>query len=48
MFRFEENHWNGTVAPQLVVRDVWETDRRYEELHARFAGEWKAGARHVD
>ncbi len=43
VFRFEENHWNGTVAPQLVVREVWETDRRYEELHARFAGEWTAG-----
>src|SRR3954470_5414447 len=44
VFRFEENHWNGTVAPQLVVREVRETERRYEELHARFAGEWKAGA----
>ena len=22
VFRLEENHWNGTVAPQLVVRRV--------------------------
>jgi single-stranded-DNA-specific exonuclease len=43
VFRFEENHWNGTVSPQLVVRDVWETDRRYEALRARFAEEWRAG-----
>src|SRR4051812_10908516 len=43
VFRFEENHWNGTVTPQLVVRDVWETDARYEELRTRFAKEWRAG-----
>jgi single-stranded-DNA-specific exonuclease len=45
VFRFEENHWNGTVAPQLVVRDVWATDRRYEPLRTRLADEWKAGER---
>jgi single-stranded-DNA-specific exonuclease len=43
VFRFEENHWNGTVAPQLVVRDVWATDGRYEPLRTRLADEWKAG-----
>jgi single-stranded-DNA-specific exonuclease len=43
VFRFEENHWNGTVSPQLVVRDVWETDRRYDSLRTRFAEEWRAG-----
>ncbi len=43
VFRLEENHWNGTVAPQLVVRDVWETDPRYEQLRAELAGQWRAG-----
>jgi hypothetical protein len=43
VFRFEENHWNGTVAPQLVVREVWETDPRYEELRKQFAQEWRSG-----
>jgi single-stranded-DNA-specific exonuclease len=43
VFRFEENHWNGTVSPQLVVRDVWETHARYEALRTRFADEWRAG-----
>ena len=28
-FRLEENRWNGTVAPQLVVRRVFETRERY-------------------
>ncbi len=44
VFRFEENHWNGTVAPQLVVREVWETHDRYAELYRRLASEWQAGA----
>ena len=42
-FRLEANHWNGTVAPQLVVRKVFETPHRYEELRNRFAVEWRAG-----
>ncbi len=42
-FRFEENHWNGTVAPQLVVRELWETAPRYDELHGWLADEWRAG-----
>jgi single-stranded-DNA-specific exonuclease len=42
-FRLEENRWNGTVAPQLVVRRVFETPDRYPELRARFAQEWLAG-----
>jgi single-stranded-DNA-specific exonuclease len=32
VFRLEENRWNGTVAPQLVVRDLVETPERYESL----------------
>jgi single-stranded-DNA-specific exonuclease len=44
VFRLEENRWNGTVAPQLVVRHVWETAERYEMLRRRFAAEWSAGS----
>ncbi|HEY2310613.1 MAG TPA: single-stranded-DNA-specific exonuclease RecJ [Gaiellaceae bacterium] len=40
-FRLEENHWNGTVAPQLVVRRIFRTATRYRELHAWLAAEWK-------
>jgi single-stranded-DNA-specific exonuclease len=43
VFRLEENRWNGTVAPQLVVRHVWETSERYEVLRRRLATEWGAG-----
>lgn len=42
-FRLGANRWNGTVAPQLVVRRVFETPDGYEELRARLAGEWRAG-----
>jgi single-stranded-DNA-specific exonuclease len=42
-FRLEENHWNGTVAPQLLVRHVWETSERYDALRTRLAKEWSAG-----
>ena len=40
-FRLEENHWNGTVAPQLVVRRVFGAAPRYRELRAWLAAEWK-------
>jgi single-stranded-DNA-specific exonuclease len=40
-FRLQENRWNGTVAPQLVVRRVFDTPDRYLELRERFAGEWR-------
>jgi RecJ OB domain len=39
-FRLEENRWNGTVSPQLVVRQVFETPERYSELRQRFVAEW--------
>jgi len=41
--RLKENHWNGTVAPQLVVRRVFETAERYEELRAELGDLWRAG-----
>ena len=40
-FRLEENHWNGTVAPQLVVRKIFAGAPRYRELHAWLTAEWK-------
>ena len=39
-FRLEENRWNGTVAPQLVVRRVFDTHERYHDVRARFAREF--------
>ena len=42
-FRLKENHWNGTVAPQLVVRRVFDTPEGYEELRASLAELWRRG-----
>ena len=41
-FRLEENHWNGTVAPQLVVRRVFDSDERFEELYSWLRDQWAA------
>jgi single-stranded-DNA-specific exonuclease len=43
-FRLQENRWNGTVAPQLVVRRIFDAPQRYRELRARFAAEYRSGA----
>jgi hypothetical protein len=40
-FRLEENRWNGTVAPQLVVRRVFDANERYRDARERFADEWR-------
>ncbi len=40
-FRLEENRWNGTVAPQLVVRRIFPSAPRYRELRTWLAAEWK-------
>jgi single-stranded-DNA-specific exonuclease len=42
-FRLGANQWNGTVAPQLVVKRIFETPDSYEALRARLAAEWKRG-----
>ena len=42
-FRLEANTWNGTTAPQLVVRRIFESPERYRELRAAMAAEWRAG-----
>jgi single-stranded-DNA-specific exonuclease len=44
-FRLQENHWNGTVAPQLVVRRVFDTDDRFNELYAWLRAQWQAQPR---
>jgi single-stranded-DNA-specific exonuclease len=44
-FRLQENHWNGTVAPQLVVRRVFDADDRFEELYAWLRTQWQAKPR---
>ena len=41
--RLKENHWNGTVAPQLVVRRIFDTPEGYEELRERLVALWRAG-----
>jgi single-stranded-DNA-specific exonuclease len=45
VFRLQENRWNGTVAPQLVVRRVFDADDRYDELACWLRGQWTADAR---
>jgi len=41
-FRLQENHWNGTVAPQLVVRRVFDADDRFDELYEWLRTQWRA------
>jgi single-stranded-DNA-specific exonuclease len=43
VFRLQENRWNGTVAPQLVVRRIFEAPDGFDELREWLAGEWRAG-----
>jgi single-stranded-DNA-specific exonuclease len=40
--RLQENRWNGTVAPQLLVRRLFDAPDGYEELRDHLAGLWKA------
>ena len=44
-FRLQENHWNGTVAPQLVVRRIFDADDRFEELYAWLREQWASERR---
>jgi len=43
-FRLAANRWNGTVSPQLVVREIFETPDGYRALRAWLAEEWSRGA----
>ncbi|MDW8338665.1 MAG: hypothetical protein RMM28_05960, partial [Thermoleophilia bacterium] len=42
-FRLRANAWNGTTAPQLVVRRIAEADDRYVELRSWLVALWRAG-----
>src|SRR5436305_1701653 len=44
-FRLQENHWNGTVSPQLVVRRVFDTDDRFDEVYGWLREQWQAKRR---
>jgi single-stranded-DNA-specific exonuclease len=46
-FRLQENHWNGTVSPQLVVRRIYAAEARFDELRDWLVAEYRkpAGAR---
>jgi single-stranded-DNA-specific exonuclease len=44
-FRLQENQWNGTVAPQLVVRRVFDAHDRFDELYAWLRSQWRAERR---
>lgn len=41
--RLKENHWNGTVSPQLVVRRIFDTPDAYDELRTTLAELWRRG-----
>jgi single-stranded-DNA-specific exonuclease len=40
-FRLAANSWNGTVAPQLQVKRIFDTPEGYEGLRAHLAREWR-------
>ncbi len=42
-FKLAANHWNGTVSPQLVVKRIFDTPDRFEDLRLALVAEWKAG-----
>ncbi len=44
-FRLQENRWNGMVAPQLVVRRVFDADDRFDELYEWLRAQWRAQTR---
>jgi single-stranded-DNA-specific exonuclease len=46
-FRLQENRWNGTVAPQLVVRRVFDADDRFDEVYAWLRAQWTANGSRV-
>jgi single-stranded-DNA-specific exonuclease len=40
-FRLEENRWNGTVAPQLIVRRVFDAPNGYADLREWLKAEFR-------
>jgi len=41
-FKLAANHWNGTVSPQLVVKRIFDTPDRFDDLRLGLVAEWKA------
>ena len=41
VFSLEENHWNGTVAPQLVVREILDSAESYPRLRTWLRDEFE-------
>lgn len=39
-FKLAANRWNGTVTPQLVVREIFDTPEEYDALRRWLADEW--------
>jgi len=44
-FRLQENRWNGTVAPQLNVRRIFDADDRFDELYEWLRSQWAEARR---
>lgn len=42
-FQLTENHWNGTVSPQLIVRRLFPAAVGYEELRRWLGALWRDG-----
>jgi single-stranded-DNA-specific exonuclease len=42
-FKLAANHWNGTVSPQLLVKRIFDTPDRFDDLRLGLVAEWKAG-----
>ncbi len=42
-FRLQENRWNGTIAPQLVVRRIFDAVDGFDDLREWLAAQWRAG-----
>jgi single-stranded-DNA-specific exonuclease len=47
-FRLQENRWNGTVAPQLVVRRVFDSDGAYPQVRDWLVAEFRKPAEERD
>jgi single-stranded-DNA-specific exonuclease len=48
VFRLQENHWNGTVAPQLLVRRIFDADDRFDSLYEWLRTQWEVDARDAE
>ena len=40
-FRLHENRWNGTIAPQLTIRRIFDADDRFDDLRDWLVAEYR-------